>query len=98
MTTLTVDAFVSQIKEYSNMTMDLSILVEPFGLFVQPYDFEGVLLGIFIEDLLDQYAPKEKIDVYNILDLIGFYANSNEAKTIAHSQLASTKHGACHSL
>ena len=98
MTTLTIEAFVSQIKEYSNMTMDLSILVEPFGLLVQPYDFEGVLLGVFIEDLLDQYAPEEKIDVYNILDLLSFYANSSEAKTIAHSLMVSSKHGACHSL
>lgn len=98
MTTLTIEAFVSQVKDYSNMTMDLSILVEPFGLFVQPYNFEGVLLGVFIEDLLDQYAPEEKIDVYNILDMLSFYANSSEAKTIAHSLMVSSKHGACHSL
>ena len=97
MTTLTIEAFVSQVRVF-NMTMDLSILVEPFGLFVQPYNFEGVLLGVFIEDLLDQYAPEEKIDVYNILDMLSFYANSSEAKTIAHSLMVSSKHGACHSL
>ncbi|MDB2447419.1 hypothetical protein N9W79_02205, partial [bacterium] len=51
---LKVSDFVEQVKHYSNMPLDISIVMEPFGLFVESYDFEGVLLGIFLEDLLDQ--------------------------------------------
>lgn len=98
MSEITVNEFVEQVKHYSNMPLDISIILEPFGLFVKPYDFEGVLLGVFIEDLLDQYVKTEKIDVYTILELVGFYANDSEVNTIIHALMSSTKHGACHSL
>lgn len=93
-----VEQFVKDVKHYSNMPLDISILLEPFGLFVESYDFDGVLLGVFLEDLLDQYAGSELIDVYNILELVGFYANDAEVDTIIHSLMLSNKHGACHSL
>ena len=93
-----VKDYVEALKAYSNMPLDLSVVVEPFEVFVAPYDFSGVLCGIFIEDMLDQYAQTERIDIYDVLELVGFYANDNEVNTILHSLLVSTKHGACHSL
>ena len=98
MVKLTVAKFIDDVKHYSNMPLDIAIILEPFGLFVEPYDFEGVLLGVFLEDLIEQYASEEKIDVYAVLELVAFYAKDSEIDTIIHSLLLSTKHGACHSL
>ena len=55
-------------------------------------------MGIFLEDMIDQYAMSENIDVYTVLELVAFYANELEINTIIQSLIVSTRHGACNSL
>ena len=98
MTEISVKEYVEQLKDDSNLPLDLSVVLEPFGLYVNTYVFEGVLLGIFLEDMIDQYAMSENIDVYTVLELVAFYANELEINTIIQSLIVSTRHGACNSL
>lgn len=98
MNNLTVNDYIKQIMPYSNMPLDISILMEPFGLYLSSQDLDGVLTGIFIEDLLDQYAESEKLDVYTVLEIVAFYANEHEVNTIIHSLMLAPKHGVANSL
>lgn len=98
MKSLQVKDYIETISQYSNLPLDLSIVVEPFGLFLPDLIFDGVLTGIYIEDILDQYSVVEKFDIYDALEILAFYASENEIKTIMHSLSFASKHGAAHSL
>lgn len=90
--------YLKQLVDYSNMPLDLSLIVEPFGCYIPAFIFDGVLMGIFLDDIEEQFGSEKSIDIYHVIECLEFYASKDEMENIVKTLINHSHTGVSQSL